>query len=66
VDALAHDWGSEPVHGGKRVWAELRGNCSQFPAPDNESPLTTNQLTEELCPRQSSPSALAPNAPRTP
>ncbi len=24
VDALAHDWGSELVHGGKRVWAELR------------------------------------------
>ncbi|WP_259294678.1 ATP-binding protein [Streptomyces canus] len=24
VEALAHDWGSEPVHGGKRVWAELR------------------------------------------
>ncbi|GAB2967772.1 ATP-binding protein [Streptomyces pseudoechinosporeus] len=26
VDALAHDWGSELVHGGKRVWAELRGD----------------------------------------
>lgn len=26
VEALAHDWGSEPVHGGKRVWAELRAN----------------------------------------
>lgn len=24
VEALAHAWGSEPVHGGKRVWAELR------------------------------------------
>ncbi|MDQ1018512.1 ATP-binding protein [Streptomyces afghaniensis] len=24
VDALAHAWGSELVHGGKRVWAELR------------------------------------------
>ncbi|MFF6997497.1 ATP-binding protein [Streptomyces sp. NPDC008313] len=24
VDALAHAWGSEPVRGGKRVWAELR------------------------------------------
>ncbi|GAA3820808.1 hypothetical protein GCM10022403_062800 [Streptomyces coacervatus] len=24
VGALAHDWGSELVHGGKRVWAELR------------------------------------------
>jgi hypothetical protein len=24
VDALAHDWGSELVHGGKRVWAEVR------------------------------------------
>ncbi|GAA2648180.1 ATP-binding protein [Streptomyces vastus] len=24
VEALAHDWGSELVHGGKRVWAELR------------------------------------------
>ncbi|MDX3354178.1 ATP-binding protein [Streptomyces sp. ME01-24h] len=24
VDALAHDWGSELVRGGKRVWAELR------------------------------------------
>ncbi|MGW7239800.1 ATP-binding protein [Streptomyces sp. NPDC054804] len=26
VEALAHDWGSEPVHGGKRVWAELRAD----------------------------------------
>ncbi len=24
VDALAHAWGSELVHGGKRMWAELR------------------------------------------
>ena len=24
VEALAHAWGSEPVHSGKRVWAELR------------------------------------------
>ncbi|WP_327696872.1 ATP-binding protein [Streptomyces sp. NBC_00459] len=66
VDALAHDWGSEPVHGGKRVWAELRGGGLLFLAPDGESPLTTNQLTEEPCPLQSSPSALAPSAPRTP
>lgn len=29
VDALAHDWGSELVHGGKRVWAELRGGGLQ-------------------------------------
>ena len=29
VDALAHDWGSELVHGGKRVWAELRGDGVQ-------------------------------------
>ncbi|WP_329273082.1 ATP-binding protein [Streptomyces sp. NBC_01451] len=66
VDALAHDWGSEPVHGGKRVWAELRGGGPLFPALDGEIPLTTNQTTEEPCPRQSSPSALAPSAPRTP
>ncbi len=26
VEALAHDWGSEPVHGGKRVWADLRAD----------------------------------------
>ncbi|GFH38967.1 ATP-binding protein [Streptomyces pacificus] len=26
VEALAHDWGSDPVHGGKRVWAELRAD----------------------------------------
>ncbi|MDX3613685.1 ATP-binding protein [Streptomyces europaeiscabiei] len=26
VKALAHAWGSEPVHGGKRVWAELRAD----------------------------------------
>jgi hypothetical protein len=26
VGALAHDWGSELVHGGKRVWAELRAD----------------------------------------
>ncbi|MFC9851831.1 MULTISPECIES: ATP-binding protein [Streptomyces] len=26
VEALAHDWGSTLVHGGKQVWAELRGN----------------------------------------
>ncbi|WP_431999640.1 ATP-binding protein [Streptomyces sioyaensis] len=29
VDALAHDWGSELVHGGKRVWVELRGDGVQ-------------------------------------
>ena len=29
VEALAHDWGSELVHGGKRVWAELRGDGVQ-------------------------------------
>ncbi|MQY13783.1 hypothetical protein SRB5_39370 [Streptomyces sp. RB5] len=29
VAALAHDWGSEPVHGGKRVWAELRADGEQ-------------------------------------
>lgn len=28
VEALAHDWGSEPVHGGKRVWAELRADVT--------------------------------------
>lgn len=28
VEALAHDWGSEPVHGGKRVWAELRADST--------------------------------------
>ncbi|WP_267891261.1 hypothetical protein [Streptomyces dysideae] len=26
VDALAHAWGTELVHGGKRVWAELRAD----------------------------------------
>ncbi|MEU9337811.1 ATP-binding protein [Streptomyces sp. NPDC048290] len=26
VAALAHTWGWEPVHGGKRVWAELRAD----------------------------------------
>ncbi|WP_105971969.1 ATP-binding protein [Streptomyces geranii] len=66
VETLAHDWGSESVHGGKRVWADLCGSGPLFPAPDSESPLTTNQPTEEPCPRQSSPSALAPSAPRTP
>ncbi|PAZ16280.1 hypothetical protein CLM62_09150 [Streptomyces sp. SA15] len=29
VDALAHAWGSELVHGGKRVWAELRADGEQ-------------------------------------
>ncbi|MEU0384262.1 ATP-binding protein [Streptomyces chartreusis] len=29
VDALAHAWGSELVHGGKRVWAELRADGAQ-------------------------------------
>lgn len=29
VDAIAHAWGSELVHGGKRVWAELRGDGVQ-------------------------------------
>ncbi|MFE9098949.1 ATP-binding protein [Streptomyces sp. NPDC007264] len=29
VDALAHDWGSELVHGGKRLWAELRADGEQ-------------------------------------
>lgn len=29
VDALAHAWGSELVHGGKRVWAELRVDGEQ-------------------------------------
>ncbi|MGW4727721.1 ATP-binding protein [Streptomyces shenzhenensis] len=29
VEALAHDWGSEPVHGGKQVWAELRADGTQ-------------------------------------
>ncbi|WP_244204476.1 ATP-binding protein [Streptomyces africanus] len=29
VDALAHAWGSELVHGGKRVWAELRAEGQQ-------------------------------------
>ncbi|MGW7786526.1 ATP-binding protein [Streptomyces tricolor] len=29
VDALAHAWGSELVHGGKRVWAELRAGDSR-------------------------------------
>jgi anti-sigma regulatory factor (Ser/Thr protein kinase) len=29
VDALAHRWGSELVHGGKRVWAELRADGEQ-------------------------------------
>lgn len=29
VEALAHAWGSELVHGGKRVWAELRGDGVQ-------------------------------------
>ncbi|MER6111258.1 ATP-binding protein [Streptomyces hirsutus] len=26
VEALAHDWGSTLVRGGKRMWAELRGD----------------------------------------
>ncbi|MEV7287750.1 ATP-binding protein [Streptomyces sp. NPDC093252] len=26
VAALAHTWGCDPVHGGKRVWAELRAD----------------------------------------
>lgn len=26
IEALAHEWGSELVHGGKRVWAELRAD----------------------------------------
>ncbi|MFF3894795.1 ATP-binding protein [Streptomyces sp. NPDC001812] len=29
VDALAHAWGSELVHGGKRVWAELHVDSEQ-------------------------------------
>ncbi|MFJ4325655.1 ATP-binding protein [Streptomyces tricolor] len=29
VDALAHTWGSELVHGGKRVWAELHADGPQ-------------------------------------
>ncbi|GCB51676.1 hypothetical protein SNL152K_9032 [Streptomyces sp. NL15-2K] len=29
VDVLAHAWGSELVHGGKRVWAELRADGEQ-------------------------------------
>jgi anti-sigma regulatory factor (Ser/Thr protein kinase) len=29
VDALAHGWGSDLVHGGKRVWAELHMDGEQ-------------------------------------